>query len=190
MKAIFCLLFLVLPAQLYAELPTAPADCNPGKLNPRAPAETRQFEFLVGHYQIHLHAWQGDAWSPPQPGVTARWNGWYGLGGMAIYDEWYNPDPAQNAEGNHGVNVRLYDDEENVWKMMWIATANKTVQNLRAEMQGGVLTMWQLSPERPDFKANFKVHDSDHWERISFTKDEEANWVKQYKLAASRLPCE
>lgn len=171
------------------ELPTSPVTCNYGAINPGAPEETRQFAFLIGDYRIELHAWQGDGWSPPVPGVTARWNGRYGLGGMAIYDEWFNPDAAQKPAGNWGVNVRMYDPDAKIWKMMWIATATKVVQDLRAQMQDGVLTMWQVHPDRPDFKAIFNVADADHWERISFTHDDKGHWLKQYRLAATRIPC-
>jgi len=108
---------------------------------------------------------------------------------MVIVDEWFNPDLAQSTDGNRGINVRMYDTDENIWKMMWIATSNKTVQDLRAEVRDGTLTMWQVHPERPDFKAIFNVRDKDHWERISFKHDAEGNWVRQYKLAATRLPC-
>jgi len=167
----------------------APVRCDYGKPDPKAPAQLEQFGFLIGDYRIDLHAWQGDHWSPPQPGVTARWTGRYGLGGMVIVDEWFNPDLAQGADGNRGINVRMYDTDENIWKMMWIATSSKTVQDLRAEIRDGTLTMWQVYPERPDFKAIFNVHDKDRWERISFKQDENGNWVRQYKLAATRLPC-
>jgi len=186
---LFLVQLLLMPYS-FAELPTSPSRCNQGAPDARAPAEMSQFAFLIGDYQVHLHAWQGDRWSPPVPDHTARWNGWYGLGGMAIYDEWFNPDLAQDRGGNRGVNVRLYDPEERVWKMMWIATSNKIVWDLRAEVRDGTLTMWQVHPPRPDFKAIFNVHDADHWERVSFTQDDQGNWVKQYKLAATRIPCD
>lgn len=192
-RSFLSVLVLLLSTSVYPalaqELPIAPVNCDYGTLNPDAPEETKQFSFLIGDYRIHLHAWQEDKWSPPLPSSTARWNGRYGLGGMVIIDEWFNPDPAQQPDGNRGVNVRMYDPEENIWKMMWIATSTKVVQDLRAEIRDGVLTMWQVYPDRPHFKAIFNVHDADHWERISFTHDDDGNWVKQYKLAASRLPC-
>ncbi|MEX0943795.1 MAG: hypothetical protein WD002_14760 [Pseudomonadales bacterium] len=173
----------------YGELNVAPITCRYGEPSQSAPAETKQFSFLIGDYLIHLHAWRDGAWTPPQPKVTARWNGRYGLNGMVIEDEWYNPDPAQDPNGNAGINVRMYDPEEKLWKMMWIATSGKTVQDLRAEMRDGVLTMWQVHPPRPDFKATFHVADEDHWHRISYVPSEDGEWVPQYKLAATRLPC-
>ncbi|MEX0943360.1 MAG: hypothetical protein WD002_12540 [Pseudomonadales bacterium] len=50
---------------------------------------------------------------------------------MAIYDEWFHPDLAQSVDANRGVNVRMYDPEAKVWKMMWIATGARVVQDRR-----------------------------------------------------------
>lgn len=172
-----------------ADEKTAPPGCRYGAPDPAAPPELSQFAFLVGDFQVHLHAWKEDHWGPAVPGVTARWNGRYGLGGMDIEDEWFNPDLAQDRSGNRGVNVRIYDPDDKVWKIMWIATAGKTVTDLRARVEDGVLTLWQVSPERPDFKAIFQVDDADHWARISYTHDDKGNWVRQYKLAATRISC-
>ena len=170
--------------------PVAPPDtCEYGAAHKNAPAELAQFSFLIGDYAIALHQWQGDSWSPAQPGVTARWNGRYGLGGMAIIDEWFHPDPAQNPDAPRGINVRMYDPEAEEWDMMWIATGAKQVQDLRAKVIDGVLTMWQVYPERPGFRAEFEIADADHWSRIAYTPDDEGNMVKTFKLAASRIPC-
>ena len=166
-----------------------PERCEYGEPHASAPAELSQFAFLIGDYKITFHAWQGDKWSPPQPGVTARWNGYYGLGGMAIVDEWFHPDPAQQADSPRGINVRMYDPEAEEWDMMWVATGAHQVQDLRAKVIDGVLTMWQVYPERPDFRAEFEVTDSDHWARIAYTLGEDGEWVMTFKLAATRIPC-
>lgn len=190
MKALTCASFLVFGAfGVAAAQEIAPPRCEYGKPHPDAPAEMSQFAFLIGDYKITLHAWRGGRWSPPQPGVTARWNGWYGMDGMAIVDEWHNPDPAQDRSAPRGVNVRMYDPEAEEWDMMWIATGGHQVQDLRAKMKDGKLAMRQVYPERPDFFAEFEVEDADHWARISYTKDEKGEWVRQYKLAATRIPC-
>lgn len=166
-----------------------PKTCDYGEVHEKAPPETAQFAFLIGDYKITLHQWQGEDWSSAQPGVSARWNGYYGLGGMAIFDEWYNPDTAQKPDGNHGVNVRMYDPDAEEWDMMWVATSNHQVQDLRAKVIDGKLTMWQVYPERPNFRAEFNVEDDDHWNRVSFAKDENGEWAKQFMLAATRIPC-
>ena len=168
----------------------APPGCDYGAPHPNAPEEISQFSFLIGDYTITLHAWQGDQWSPPQPGTFARWNGYYGLGGMAIIDEWFNPDPGLDPDAPRGVNVRMYDKEAGEWDMMWIATGGNQVQDLRAAVKDDVLTMWQIYPERPNFKAEFFVEDEDHWYRVGYTKDDAGAWVKNFKLAATRIACD
>ncbi len=166
-----------------------PTTCDYGTMHPNAPAETEQFAFLIGDYKVTFHAWQGESWSPPQPGVTARWNGYYGLGGMVIVDEWFHPDPAQDPNAPRGINVRMYDKEAGEWDMMWVATGANQVQDLRAKVIDGVLTMWQVYPDRANFQATFHIDDEDHWSRVAYTKDENGGWIKTFKLAASRIPC-
>lgn len=178
------------PPARASQLEKAPPRCQPGEPHPEAPEELAQFAFLVGDFEVTLHARAGDDWTPPRPGPRARWNGWYGLGGMAIYDEWYDPDPGLDPSSNRGVNVRFYDSEASQWKMMWIATNAAVVQDLRAEVRDGKLTMWQVYPERPNFLADFTVVDQDHWHRISYTKNDAGEWTPQFKLAATRIPCE
>ncbi len=180
-----CGLGLLLATSAAAQAPR----CDYGTAHPGAPAELSQFAFLIGDFDITSHAWRGGAWTPPRPGPHARWNGWYGLGGMAIYDEWYDPNPGEDPNAPRGVNVRMYDSDAGQWKMMWMDTGGLRPQDLRAEMRDGKLTMWQEYPDRPNFLAKFTTVDADHWYRVSYTRDEQGEWVKQFKLAASRIPC-
>ncbi len=163
--------------------------CAPGTLHPDAPPETRQFDFLIGQFEMTLHAWTGDGWSPPRP-VNARWEGWYALDGRAIQDEWFDLDTRDGRAPVRGVNLRIYDPEESVWKLMWIAQPAYQVQDLRAEVREGILTMWQVYPERPGWKAEFEIADEDRWARIAYVQDEEGAWTPQFRLAATRIPCE
>ena len=183
------LCFWIFPSANAFALEKAPPRCDYGAPHKNAPDQLKQFAFLIGDYAVTLHAWQGNQWSPPQPGVTARWNGWYGLGGMAIFDEWYHPDTAQDPDASRGVNVRMYDPEAEEWDMMWVATGGHQVQDLRAKVKDGELWMWQVYPERPNFKAKFEISDADSWARISYTKNDDGVWVEQFKLAATRIPC-
>ena len=166
------------------------ARCDYGTPHPNAPSELSQFSFLVGEFDITSHAWTTNGWTPPRPGPHAQWNGRYGLGGMAILDEWYDPNPTEDPNAPRGINVRMYDAEAEQWSMMWMATGPYTVQDLKAEMRDGKLTMWQVYPDRPNFLADFTVVDADHWHRISYTPGENGEWVPQFKLAATRIPCE
>lgn len=177
---------VALAALLAGAAPTVAQEarvCDYGAPHPDAPAELAQFDFLIGDYEISLHAWQGGAWTPPRP-VGARWNGRYALDGWAIQDEWFDPPSV-------GVNVRLFDPDEGLWKMMWIAEPTRVVQDLRAELRDGVLTMWQVHPERTGWKAEFERIDADRWARVSYVQDAATGeWTPQFRLAATRVPCE
>lgn len=162
--------------------------CDVGRPHAEAPPQMRQFAFLLGEFEITLHAWQGEGWSPPRP-ARARWNGRYGLNGMAIYDEWYDPGPDEPV-ASWGVNVRTFDPAAGLWKMMWISLPTRQVQDLRAELRDGTLTMWQVYPERPGWKAEFEIVDADHWARVSYRQEgPAAPWTPEFRLAASRIPC-
>ena len=65
----------------------------------------------------------------------------------------------------------------------------ETVQDLRARVIDGVLTMWQVYPERPDFRAYFNRYDDGSWERISLVPDGEGGWKKQFRLYARPIAC-
>ncbi len=74
---------------------------------------------------------------------------------------------------------------------MWISLPERQVQDLRAEVQGGTLTLWQVYPERPGWKAEFEIVDADHWARVSYVTDRDSDqWTPQYRLAATRVPCD
>lgn len=168
--------------------PVAAANpCDVGAPHPQAPPETSQFAFLIGSFDMSLHGWQGDDWSPPRA-VGARWNGRYGLNGMAIYDEWYDPGPG-DPSGVWGVNVRTFDPEEDVWKMMWISLPEREVQDLRAAVRDGKLTMWQVYPERPDWQAEFEQLGEGRWARTSYLR-KEGEWTPEYRLVATPMPCD
>jgi hypothetical protein len=167
-----------IPSTLRAET----VECTAGEV-PKALAD---FSFLIGHHDVTLHGWTGETWTPPRP-TLAQWRGWYGLDGKAIYDEWKDPgaEPA-----NIGVNVRFYDDQEALWKMMWISSSGRQVQDLRANFIEGKLTMWQVYPPREGWKAEFEVIDGGRWSRTSFLRNDAGVWQPQFRLVATRTLCE
>lgn len=168
----------------------APATCDYGVPHPNAPPELAQFDFLIGDYSVAMHAWRNGEWTPPRPGAPARWNGRYGLGGITIVDDWYDVDPGIELKGSRGTNVRMYDADAGEWDMMWIATAGHQVQDLRARIIEGKLTMWQVYPERAGFRAYFERLGPEQWQRISLVPGSGENeWVPQFKLVATRIAC-
>ncbi len=167
-----------IPTTLRAE----PMVCNPSD----APEALTDFSFLIGHHEVTLHAWAGDTWTPPRP-TTAHWRGWYGLDGNSVYDEWKD----QGAEpANIGINVRFYDDQEKLWKMMWISSSGRQVQDLRATFMEDKLTMWQVYPPREGWKAEFEIIDLGRWSRTSYLRNDAGLWQPQFKLVATRTLCE
>ena len=167
-----------------------PATCDYGTPHPDAPPELEQFAFLIGDFTITSHIMTPTGWSPPRPGPQARWNGHYSMGGMMITDEWFDPDPGYDPNSGRGINVRMYDPTSAEWKMMWVATGAARVQDLRAGMRDGKLTMWQVYPTEIELVADFTVEDDDHWHRVSYVQDEAGDWQPQYKLRATRISCD
>jgi hypothetical protein len=154
-----------------------------GQPNAQAPDALTQFNFLLGTHEVTLHAWLGETWSPARP-INAQWRGWYGLEGFAIYDEWIDPDPTR---GGRGINVRMYDPDEGLWKMMWISTRGKQVQDLRAQLRDGVMTMWNV--DRAGWKAEFEMLGNTAWARADYQQNEAGDWVPQFRLVATRQGC-
>ena len=177
-KRILCVFAVLLSAPVLA------VTC-PVKSAPDAPEAFSQFHFLVGVHEMDLHAWTGHAWTPPRP-QGAHWRGWVGLDGHAIYDEWVDMDPRS---GGLGVNVRVYDEAEALWKMMWVSTNGLQVQDLRAQMIDDVLTMWQVYPQREGWKAEFTQLSEHSWQRIDYNKDANGIWQPGFKLVATRTAC-
>lgn len=144
------------------------------------------FAFLIGKHSVSLHAWRGDDWTPPRT-PNAHWHGWYGLQGLAVYDEWHDLGVPG---GNLGVNVRLYDPKSGQWKMMWVSSFDRQVKELRAEVIDDVLVMWQVYPARPGWKAEFEVLDEGRWARTSFLQNDAGDWQREFRLVATRISCD
>ena len=192
MKLLITFLFLLLAAHSTAEenAKLDPPLCAYGTPSTDLPKAFQQFEFLIGDYTVNSFGWFNNQWYPnPNQPVPARWNGYYGLKGKTIVDEWFNEDPGVSPATGRGVNVRMYDPASEEWKMMWISDFNHVVQELRAKVIDGKLTMWQVHPERPDFRAEFEVIDQDTWQRIEYQKDGDGIWQKRFVLKATRIPC-
>lgn len=162
--------------------------CEVGAPHPDNPPETDEFTFLLGTHDIALHAWQPQSgtWTPPRP-VGAEWNGYWGLGGAAIVDEWFDPPADDTALKGRGINVRIYDTASNEWKMMWVARPGYQVQDLRARLEEDGLTMWQIYPERENWKAVFEILDENTWARTGYSRESsDADWQPQFRLVATR----
>lgn len=166
-----------------------PPLCDYGSPHPDAPIELREYEFLIGDFDITLSMWQVDAWvQRPQ---HARWNGRYILGGRAVMDEWYSVEPAIDPATNVGVNVRMYDPAEKIWENMWLSTGNHQTADIKSQMRDGKMLMWQVYPEpTPKWEAVFEFTDPDNWVRTQYVYGEDGARSPQFRIDATRIPCE
>lgn len=152
---------------------------------PLCAAGNTEFDFLIGEHDVKLHAWTGTAWTPPRP-VNAEWHGRKSLRDQVIQDEWFDPNPNQESRG---INIRMYDEQTDLWKMMWISTTGKQVQELHARRIDGVLTMWQVHPERVGWKAEFEILNNCVWARSDFVQQDSEDWQPQFRLVATERDC-
>ena len=106
------LLLAIHSANLSAADAIATPTCDYGERSPQVADAFSQFEFLIGDYQIEGFGWFNNQWyANPNAKVPPRWNGYYGLEGKAIVDEWFNEDPGKTPETHRGINVRLFDEQ-------------------------------------------------------------------------------
>lgn len=90
------------------------------------------------------------------------------------------------------LNLRMYDANEKIWKMMWQHTSRFKVKDLRAEVREGQrLYLWQVYPMIPEKRIYFEQYAQGHWARIDMRYDEQsAEWVNTFKLEAIREDCQ
>ena len=185
MKSLFASLFLSL-----CVCSANAADCDFGAPSSDAPPEFAEYAFLIGNFDINIQGWRNGEWR--ESGLTAVWNGRYGMGGKAVIDEWFDPGYPDREGSGMGMNVRMYDPEEQVWKMMWQHTRNALVMDLRSELrEQDRLYLWQVYPEVPERRVYFEVYGDGHWARIEEKVSEESGeWEPSVKLEATQRTCD
>ncbi|MCM8556327.1 hypothetical protein [Sphingomicrobium sediminis] len=178
------------PPPDFTSYDVAPPRCDDGEASEEQRAALAAYDFLIGDYAVTGHIWQGSGWSPPRPGAQpSRWNGYYGLGGTAIFDEWFTTDPGTDPDTNRGINIRMVKPDGD-WAMSWIASPGYGVQSLTAsEGEDGWLRMVQEYPERPGFEAVFVRINDNRWGRIHMQPNPNGEGVTPILLVATRLPC-
>lgn len=163
--------------------------CDFGAPRAGMPAAFAQYGFLIGDFEIRIHLWLGDRWSDQYR--TARWTGRYILGGRAIMDEWYPFDPEANPETPGGVNIRMYDADEDLWKLMWMRSDQLVPTALRSKVEAdGKMHLWRVYPTPETRKIVFETYGKDRWARFDYARGPDGgDWVPKYKYEARRRPC-
>jgi len=79
-----------------------------GRLNPKAPPETKQFAFMIGEFDCVDEIFNGQAnrWIK----FPAIWNAKYFLNGYGIQDEYWSPRFSTS-------NIRIFDSKAKKWKV-------------------------------------------------------------------------
>lgn len=162
--------------------------CDFGAPHPDAPAEFRQYDFLIGNFRIEARAWRDGAWTDGFQ--AAQWNGRYILGGMAVMDEWWDADPTQNLDTERGANVRMYDSAAGHWRIMWLHTGEKKVVELHSKVRDdGKMHLWRVT-HPIERRVYFENYGPGHWARLDYRKsDKSGQWEPKYKLEAFLVPC-
>lgn len=105
--------------------------------NPKAPAETVQFSFLIGEWSCSTRRMQPDG--SVADGPPARWSGRYILDGWAIQDVWVSAQPDGSAF--HGTNIRSFNPETGKWDNRWLSQDNLQWKYFSAEKVGETMVM-------------------------------------------------
>lgn len=180
--ALASILLVLINATAFAQ-----ASCELGEPARDMPDEFSQFAFIIGDFDIIYRQMTADGWSEPLG--RARWNGRYTLDGRAIMDWWYE----DGDDGAAGINIRMFDPNEKVWKTAWHYTANFEVRELRQRVweEDGRLHLWQVYPEANERNVYFEAYDDGRWARIDQRKDPETGkWSPAIKLEAVPAACE
>ncbi len=163
--------------------------CDFGTPHPDAPDGLQQFAFMVGNYRIESRIWQGEAFSEGY--LEAEWNARWGLGGAVIIDEWFGEQFGPDIPPVHGVNVRAYDPETNLWNISWQSTSGATVALEARQGDDGVMRLWQVYPEATfESFIYFEIYDDTHWARFEGLVLEDGTHQNRFRRDAFQVPCE
>lgn len=155
------------------------------------PEAFSQFAFIIGDFTVGIRQWDAEAGAWGEAPYFARWNGYYGMGGRAIIDEWFDPGYGYREQSGVGINVRIYDEPAGLWKTAWQYSLTPGVSELYQQVRDdGMLALWQVYPEVPEQNVYFEEFSPDHWGRITRLRDPETGeWVNATLLDAARAEC-
>lgn len=178
---------LLFSAMSFSGTARAQASCELGEPAPNMPEAFSQFEFIIGDFDVNYRQMTENGWSEPL--AQARWNGRYTLDGRAIMDWWYELGEG----GSAGVNLRMFDPQDNLWKTAWHYTGNFEVRELRQRVweEDGKLHLWQVYPEAAERNVYFETYENGRWARFDQKKDPETGaWSPVVMLEAIPAECE
>lgn len=142
-----------------------------------APAETAQFDFLVGDWLAEYEASRPDGTTSQ---LTAHWRIEYILDGHALQDNWDVYDREGEKLGS-GTMFRTFDAEKGHWTFVELTTWRLTLHSMWGEKQGDTMVMYEettTADGAPALARRVFTHigpDSFYW-RYDVSTDEGKTW--------------
>lgn len=156
-----------------------------GKLNPAAPEETAQFQFLVGRWHAEYSGISSDGTVTKG---TADWRIKYILNGFALQDEWSYSLPDGTIAG-YGTMFRTFDAKKKEWTIVEQTTGNLEFNHMTAKKVGDTMVMYEEG-ETPEGKIHMRrvfhniTRDSFDW-RYDISRDGGKTWQEN----VARMKC-
>ena len=117
-----------------------------GRLNPKAPPETKQFSFMIGEFDCV------DEIVNPQTGkwfkMKAIWNAKYFLNGHAIQDQYWSPAFSTS-------NIRIFDVKDKKWKVTFFRMPGYSPSNAISGQKEGKNMVMRQGTEKQGSKLTF-----------------------------------
>ncbi len=159
------------------------------QVKPAIPEETNQLAPLIGKWHVdrEVRAPTGE-WRRDIPGV---WTFEWGLKGHAVIDVFETVRKDQSGRDSvsiTGMNVRIYDPKEELWKMRWVENQNRKFTSFTAQMVDGEFVMEGKNVQGRDVRVYFYdiEEDSFLW-RQEWTFDGGQTWLPVVKLSCRRM---
>ena len=136
---------LLLASLLLAFAPVARAQHGggaPAMPSTTAPAEARQFDFLIGQWELEVTPKVSGlaAMIHGQPRLLGTWKGWRAFDGFGVEDELRIVDASGNPK-SLSVNQRVYAEAEKQWKTATLDVYRARFTNASARFEGGEMKL-------------------------------------------------
>jgi hypothetical protein len=158
-----------------------------GKLNLDAPAETAQFDFLVGSWHIEINTKNAEGETVD---LNVEWTIRYILGGWTLQDNW----TVYNDTGrilNYGTMYRTYNKTIGTWTIVEQVTPTLEFEFMTAEKEGEAMVMYEhensFEGKLRGKRVFYNISDNSFdWQHYS-TEDDGVTWTSSGFMHADRI---
>jgi hypothetical protein len=158
-------------------------------LNPDAPPETEALGQLAGRWAVRMEIRDGQGKWHVQD-THREWHWYYILDGHAIQDDLVTIEKADRNDPQItvGTNIRIYNEEEQLWHMAWIHSGRQRLATFTATNQDDRVVMQGMNDQGREVRNTFFDirPDSFEWEQ-RWTFDAGESWVAVARIHATRI---